>query len=71
LLDDVKLEFMVITDQGSIPLKMEKSLEVAYKKIKRIELIMKFISNAALLYASDYLKHTYDVNAFDDPNTID
>lgn len=52
-------------------MKMEKALEVAYKKLKRIELIMKFISNASLLFASDYLKNTYDVNAFDDPNTID
>lgn len=42
-----------------------------HKKLKRIEQIIKLISNCLMIYASEYMKNTYNINVFDDPLTIE
>ena len=41
------------------------------KKLKGVELNLKVISNCIMLYSSEYLKSAYNINAFEDPLTIE
>jgi hypothetical protein len=41
------------------------------KKLKTVELQIKFMSNCLMLYASEFMKSSYNINVFDDPLTIE
>ncbi|CDW81560.1 UNKNOWN [Stylonychia lemnae] len=71
LMQDLELYIVIIKTPSTLPHKVIKTLETIQRKFKQIELILKVISNCQMLYASEYMKSTFNINAFDDPLTIE
>lgn len=61
----------VVLDLQSTSKVKIRALEAMQRKLKRGELILKLISNCIMLYSSEYMKSSFNINAFDDPLTIE
>ena len=71
ILQETEQMIRVTMDASVTGQRLVRVLEDTQKKLKRIELSLKVIANCLVLYASEFMKSTFNINMFDDPLTIE
>ena len=69
--DIEKMLSTLMREKNMTPMKYGHILESLMNKLSAVELILRCISNCSMLYISEYLKNKFNINALEDPLSID